>query len=118
MTGTTAPLDKMPSGSGGDRFAAHAARVDDLTRRVKAEQKRQRDDKKALAVLCADMEERPRAVILLFYGEGLSASRVAGETGQAQRTVYHHLAQGRSILRQAEGAERLLPKGAREEEEA
>lgn len=84
-------------GSGGDRFAAHAARVDALQTRLILARKKLAAEGQAVILLTASMPDSPRRCLRAFYGKAMAPSAIAAEMGCTVGNVHKALASGRAL---------------------
>ena len=96
ITGTS-PAGGIRSGGGGDRLAAHAARVDDLETRLIAARRKLAAEQPAVILLTAGMAPAPRHCLRCFYGKGESPARIADKMGCTVSNVHKALAAGRAL---------------------
>ena len=121
MTGMS-QASGIRGGGGGDRFAAHAARVDELLGRLQAARRKLAAEEPAVILLTADMPAQPRSFLRAFYGRGEAPSAIARANQCTVSNVYKGLAAGRALAAKAGPAavESALPacymKGWEEEE--
>lgn len=96
MTGTN-QASGIRGGGGGDRFAAHAARVDELLTRVQAARRMLAAEEPAVILLTAEMPPAPRAFLRAFYGGGEAPAAIARKNKCTVSNVYKGLAAGRAL---------------------
>lgn len=96
VTGVS-PVGGIRGGGGCDRFAAHAARVDDLETRLLAARRKLAAEQPAVILLTADMPAAPRRCLRAFYGKAESPSRIAEDMQCTVSNVHKALAAGRAL---------------------
>ena len=96
ITGVS-PVGGVRGGGGGDRFAAHAARVDELETRLIREKRKLAAEHSAAILLTSAMPPAPRRSLRQFYGEGKSPAAIAQAMKCTVSNVYKALAAGRSL---------------------
>ena len=96
ITGVS-PVGGVRGGGGGDRLAAHAARVDDLETRLIQEKRRLAAEQQAVILLTGAMSPAPRKSLRQFYGEGKSPAVIARAMKCTVSNVYKALAAGRAL---------------------
>lgn len=108
----------MGGGGGpGDKMAAYAARKDELQRRLKDERRWLAAGRQAVILLTGNLPELPRKCLRAFYGDALSAPKIAEREHYSESSVYKALAAGRAAMRMIPDreAEEALPPRVRRE---
>lgn len=100
MTSLAAATDQTVRGALGDRFAAYAARRDDLHRAIKKEERLYAVEQVAIILLTQDLPGRERDSLRLYYCKGRTAKEISAVPKMTcdVRTVERYLQSGRAAM--------------------
>lgn len=100
MTGLASGVGLAVQAAPGDRFAAYAARRDDIERRLKRLGRLLAAEGQAVILLSDSLPDVQRKSLRDFYVRCSSVSKIAAAYGYTPSNIYKAMAEGRRALRE------------------